>query len=103
MSSFNHERARPSATSEAVRVCRLVDAGLEAAAGRLLAGPELMPISTAMVGRASHVGSASLASLDALQLATALSLADDRAALGTYDRQPLDAAAFEPLPFETPV
>ena len=61
---------------------------------RLLAGPELMPISTAMVGRASHVGSASLASLDALQLATALSLADDRAALGTYDRQPLDAAAF---------
>lgn len=103
MSSFNDERARPSAKSEVARVCRLVDAGLEAAAGRLLAGPEVMPISTAMVERASHAGSASLPSLDAIQLATALSLADDREALVTYDRQLPDAAELERLPVETPV
>jgi len=88
---------------EVVRVCRRVDAGLEATARRLLAGLDLVPISTAVVERASHVGSAFLRSLDAIQLATALSVADDLEALIAYDRRLLDAAAQERLPVASPV
>ena len=88
---------------EVVRVCRRVDARLEAAARRRLAGLDLVPISTAVVERASHGGSASLRSLDAIQLATALSVAGDLEALIAYDRRLLDAAAQERLPVASPI
>ncbi|MHB1501750.1 MAG: PIN domain-containing protein [Candidatus Dormibacteria bacterium] len=88
---------------EVVRVCRRVDPGLEAGARRLLAGLDLVPISTAVVARASHVGSASLRSLDAIQLATALSVTDDLEARIAYDRRLLEAAGLQRLPVASPV
>jgi len=87
---------------EVVRVCRRVDADVEPAARRLLAGLDLVPISTAVVEWASHVGSTSLRSLDAIQLATALTLAADLLAVIAYDRRLLEAAESERLPVASP-
>jgi predicted nucleic acid-binding protein len=87
---------------EVVRVCRRVDADIEPSARRLLAGLDLVPISTAVVEWASHVGSTSLRSLDAIQLATALTLAADLLAVIAYDRRLLEAAESERLPVASP-
>jgi predicted nucleic acid-binding protein len=87
---------------EVVRVCRRVDADVEPAARRLLAGLDLVPISTAVVEWATHVGSTSLRSLDAIQLATALTLAADLLAVIGYDRRLLEAAESERLPVASP-
>lgn len=87
---------------EVVRVCRRVDTDLEPAARRLLAGLDLVPISTTVVEWASHVGSPSLRSLDAIQLATALTVGEELEALIAYDRRLLEAAESERLPVASP-
>lgn len=108
LSSWLSARAEaPKLTSqvsvvEVVRVCRRVDADVEPAARRLLAGLDLVPISTTVVEWASHVGSTSLRSLDAIQLATALTVAGDLEAMIAYDRRLLEAAESERLPVASP-
>jgi predicted nucleic acid-binding protein len=87
---------------EVVRVCRRVDADLEPAARRLLAGLDLVPISTPVVEWASHVGSTSLRTLDAIQLATALTVAEQLEAVIAYDFRLLEAAESERLPVASP-
>jgi predicted nucleic acid-binding protein len=108
LSSWLSDRADlPKLTSqvslvEVVRVCRRIDADLEPAARRLLAGLDLVPVSTTVVEWASHVGTTSLGSLDAIQLATALTVAGDLEAMLAYDRRLLEAAALERLPVVSP-
>lgn len=87
---------------EVVRVCRRLDARHELAARSLLAGLDLMPLSSAVVDLATRVGTSSLRSLDAIQLATALLVRDGLAALIAYDHRLLEAAVAERLPVVTP-
>lgn len=87
---------------EVVRVCRRVDARHEPAAWILLAGLDLMPLSSAVVDLATRVRTSSLRSLDAIQIATALLVRDGLAALIAYDHRLLEAAAAEELPVVTP-
>jgi predicted nucleic acid-binding protein len=108
LSSWLSARAEvPKLTSqvsvvEVLRVCLRVDSDLEPAARRLLAGLDLVPISSTVVEWASHFGSTSLRTLDAIQLATALTVADDLDAILAYDRRLLEAAASERLPVASP-
>ncbi|MHB1526851.1 MAG: type II toxin-antitoxin system VapC family toxin [Candidatus Dormibacteria bacterium] len=87
---------------EVVRVCRRLDTSHEPAARSLLAGLDLMPVSSAVVDLATRVGTSSLRSLDAIQLATALLVRDGLAALVAYDHRLVEAAKAEQLPVMTP-
>jgi len=87
---------------EVVRVCRRVDAEVEPAARRLLAGLDLVPISQAVVEWATQVGSTSLRSLNAIQLATALTVREDLDSVVAYDWRLLEAAESERLPVASP-
>lgn len=87
---------------EVVRVCRRLDAAVEAPARRLLAGLDLLPLSTTVVELATRVGIASLHSLDAIQLATALTIREDLEAVVAYDKRLFEAARSERLPVEAP-
>lgn len=87
---------------EVVRVCRRLDASQEPAARSLLAGLDMMPVSSAVVDLATRVGTSSLRSLDAIHLATALLVRDGLAALVAYDHRLLEAAKAEELPVMTP-
>jgi len=87
---------------EVVRVCLWLDTAVEPTARSLLAGLDLVPLSATVVDSATHVGSASLRSLDAVQLATALSVRADLEAVVAYDRRLLEAAELERLPVASP-
>lgn len=87
---------------EVVRVCLRLDTAVEPTARSLLAGLDLVPLSATVVDSATHVGSASLRSLDAVQLATALSVRADLEAVVAYDRRLLEAAELERLPVASP-
>ena len=103
LSSWLLARAdRPKLASQVAGVCRRVDAKVEPAARRLLAGLDLVPISQAVVEWATQVGSTSLRSLDAIQLATALTLREDLDSVVAYDRRLLEAAELEHLPVASP-
>jgi predicted nucleic acid-binding protein len=88
---------------EVVRVCQRLGARQEPAARSLLAGIDVMPLGPAVVDLATRVGPASLRSLDAIQLATALLVRDGLAALIAYDRRLVEAAVAEELPVVTPL
>lgn len=87
---------------EVVRTCRRVDAEVEPTARRLLASLDLVPVSQAVVEWATHVGSTSLSSLGAIQLATALTVAEDLEAIIAYDRRLLEVGESERLPVTSP-
>jgi len=87
---------------EVVRVCRRVDPDAEPAARSLLRGLDLVPITQAVLESATQVGGASLRSLDATQLATALSIREDLECVVAYDRRLLEAADSEGLPVASP-
>jgi predicted nucleic acid-binding protein len=86
---------------EVVRTCRRVDAEVEPTARRLLASLDLVPVSQAVVEWATHVGT-SLSSLGAIQLATALTVAEDLGAFIAYDRRLLEVGESERLPATSP-
>ncbi len=87
---------------EVVRVCQRLDASHEPAARGLLAGLDLVPVSSAVVDLAAQVGPSSLRSLDAIHLATALLVRDGLTALVAYDHRLVEAARAEQLPVTTP-
>lgn len=62
----------------------------------------LVPIDEGITRGASHLSPAGLRTLDAIHLATALSLADDVAALVTYDARLAEAAAKAGLEVRAP-
>lgn len=78
---------------EVTRACRRVDPAALPEAATLLAGLDLIPLSGAVVDAAADIAEATLRSLDALHLASALSIRAELSTFIAYDRRLADAAA----------
>ncbi len=78
---------------EVLRACRRLNAEALPAAAALLAELDLIPLTTDVVDQAAEVGGPLLRSLDAIHLASALSIGADLAAFVCYDRRLLEAAS----------
>ncbi len=89
------------AWTEVVRAVRR-SGGRVARAEAVLERIALVPIDEGITRSASHLSPAGLRTLDAIHLATALSLADDVAALVTYDARLAEAAAKARLEVRAP-
>ncbi len=87
---------------EAVRACARYgpDYANQARAG--LAGLALLPIDETVRDSAARLEPQSLRSLDALHLATALSLGDDLGVMIAYDKRLLDIATQHGIPTANP-
>lgn len=79
-------------TIELLRVCRRVDESLADGARRLLDGLDLIPIDHVIVEQAAVLTPRELPSLDAIHLASAMSLSEDLTALVAYDVRLCSAA-----------
>lgn len=82
---------------EVLRATRRINASALADARSLLGQLDLVPLPGAVVSRAGDLDHVSLRSLDALHLASALTLGADLTALVAYDHRLLEAAALEGL------
>lgn len=100
------EEAAWSASSltrvEVVRAVARAQAAAVPAARRLLAGLDLVPLGPDVLELAADLGPPSLRSLDALHLATALSLGSALDAFVVYDERLAQAATDAGLPVVTP-
>ena len=83
---------------EVLRGCRRLDAATLPQAGELLADIELIPLSGRVIDEAGDIAEPFLRSLDALHLASALSIANDLTAFIAYDRRLATAAEAAGLP-----
>ncbi len=81
-----------------LRGCRRLDAATVPAARELLADIELIPLSGRVIEEAGDSAEPLLRSLDALHLASALSIASDLTAFIAYDRRLASAAEAAGLP-----
>ncbi|HEX9940650.1 MAG TPA: type II toxin-antitoxin system VapC family toxin [Thermoanaerobaculia bacterium] len=83
------------ATVEVLRAARRVsvDPALALRAEEVLAGVHLLKIDADLLSRAARLESRTLRSLDAIHLASALSLGDDLGAIAVYDGPLATAAA----------
>ena len=79
-------------TVELLRTCRRVDEGAVGNANALLGGIDLLPVSRAIVQQAASLVPIELRSLDAIHLASALSVKADLTALVAYDSRLCSAA-----------
>jgi len=77
---------------EVVRAARRVDADAVSDARALVSQLDLIPLTGAVVEQAADVGTPLLRSLDALHLASALSVQEDLTAFVAYDDRLYDAA-----------
>jgi predicted nucleic acid-binding protein len=85
-------------TVELIRVCRRLDVDAVADARQLLAGLDLVPLGGEVLDQAARVDPVSLRTLDAIHLASALTLSDAVTAFVVYDTRlagAADAAGFE--------
>jgi len=79
---------------EVLRACRRVDDGAVMAARQLLAGLDLFPMTGNIIEQAAVVGPGELRSLDAIHVATAMTVAASSSVFVAYDIR-LSAAAQE--------
>jgi predicted nucleic acid-binding protein len=100
----NHTRVIGSdvARVEVVRAARRVDADAVAAARDLLSGVDLIRVSAELLDLAADLGEVTLRTLDAIHLATALSLGTDLETFVAYDHRLLVAARAAGLPTAAP-
>lgn len=77
---------------EVTRACRRLDPAVLPAARSLLTQLDLVPLSRDVLERADELGDPMLRSLDALHLASALSLGSHLSTFVAYDRRLLAAA-----------
>lgn len=77
---------------EAIRACARYSRSHAIAARSFLEGLALLPLDDAVLEEAASLAPAGLRSLDALHLATALSIRDEIGAFVTYDQRLADAA-----------
>lgn len=77
---------------EVLRACRRINPDVLPAAGKLLAQLDLMPLTSDLIEDAAGIGEANLRSLDAIHLASALSIRSDMAGFIAYDQRLGDAA-----------
>lgn len=87
---------------EVVRACRRVNPGALPAARRLLAQLDLIPLTSDLVDDAADIGEITLRSLDAIHLASALSIRSDLAGFVAYDLCLGDAAVAAGLELRRP-
>lgn len=88
--------------TEAIRACARYGAVYAEQAWGDLERLSLVPIDEPTLRRAATLTPTSLRSLDALHLATALSLGEDLGVLIAYDERLLDAAREHGLPVASP-
>ena len=89
-------------TIELLRVCRRRDEAAVADARVLLGGLDLIPLAGDVVERATAIGPPDLRSLDAIHLASALSIKEALTAFVAYDQRLTAAAVAEQIPVATP-
>jgi hypothetical protein len=77
---------------EVIRAVRRLDASAVASAQSLMAQVDLVPLTPELINEAAFVGEPHLRSLDAIHLATALSLRADLTAFVAYDKRLISAA-----------
>jgi predicted nucleic acid-binding protein len=87
---------------EAVRATARVSEDASRRAERLLAGVTLIPADLGLLREAARLGPAALRALDAIHLATAVSLGSELGALFAYDERLRAAAGAAALPVESP-
>lgn len=78
---------------EVVRACRRINPATLTEATALLAGLDLIPLSGAVIDEAANIGGTTLRSLDALHLASALSIQVELSAFVAYDHRLAEAAS----------
>lgn len=78
---------------EVVRACRRINPATLKEAVELLAGLDLIPLSGAVIDQAADVGQAMLRSLDAIHLASALSIQAELTTFIAYDHGLAEAAS----------
>ncbi len=78
---------------EVIRSCRRVDADALPSARAVLAGLDLIPLSGDLLDEAADVGGTMLRSLDAVHLASALSIREHLEAFVAYDHRLAEAAS----------
>jgi predicted nucleic acid-binding protein len=78
---------------EVIRACRRIDVDVLPAARTLLTGLDIIPMTAAVIDEAADVGGTMLRSLDAIHLASALSIRADLSAFVAYDHRLTEAAA----------
>ena len=89
-------------TVELLRTCQRIDGSIVDDARRLLDGVDLVPIDHMIVEQAAIVAPGELRSLDAIHLASALSLIEDLTAFLAYDIRLCLAAEQAGLPVVSP-
>ena len=89
-------------TVELLRTCQRIDESLVDDARRLLDGVDLVPIDHVIVEQAAILIPRELRSLDAIHLASALSLNEDLTDFVAYDVRLCSAAAKAGLPVVSP-
>jgi uncharacterized protein len=87
---------------EAIRACARYGYDYAREANAWLEGVSLLAMDDAVLGKAASLEPFALRSLDALHLATALSVRDDLGALFTYDKRLAEAAERHGLPVAKP-
>lgn len=87
---------------ESIRACARRSAEDALEARRWLEGVSLLPLEDLILDIASELGPTSLRSLDALHLATALSIRDELGLFVTYDERLAEAADDQGLPVAQP-
>jgi uncharacterized protein len=87
---------------EAVRACGRYGEAYAADARRFLLDLSLLPLDDAVLVEAASLNPAGLRSLDALHLATALSVRDEIGVFVTYDQQQAEAAVSHGLKVARP-
>jgi uncharacterized protein len=78
---------------EVVRACRRINPTTLTEATALIAGLDLIPLSGAVIDEAANVGGTTLRSLDAIHLASALSIQAEISAFVAYDHRLAEAAS----------
>lgn len=88
------------AKAEVVRAARRLDAAMVPAARALVSQLDLIPLSGGLIDEAADAGDPLLRTLDAIHLASALSIRADLAAFVAYDTRLVaaaEAAGLEPI------
>jgi predicted nucleic acid-binding protein len=87
---------------ESIRACERYGEAYAKAARTFLVDVSLLPLDDAVLAEAAQMAPAELRSLDALHLATALSIREEIGAFVTYDERLGTAAAEKGLPVVRP-
>ena len=90
------------ANVEVIRACRRINPDALPEARALLSGLDLIPLAGAVIAAAGDIGETTPRSLDAIHLASALSVREDLSSFVAYDHRLSKAASAAGLQLEAP-